>query len=222
MARKVIKAPREGVPASNQTLGPPPRSGLSRPSSNRRVMRQDTVEARSQADEIIQQAKQEALNIRSEAEAWRQQGFDKGYAEGIEIGKGEMTEAILRINRENDARFQHFERDLVKLSLSIAEKIIGDQLRVEPNTITDIVAKAIQGVRHQKEIFIRVNPEEYETIAASKYLLVEQLSRAQDVDIRPDPDIAQGGCLIESETGSIDASVEKQIAAIEKILLGDV
>jgi type III secretion system HrpE/YscL family protein len=221
MERKIIRGgPREGGEEApkGRKLSQPPRGGLAR--GERRVMRQDHVEAENKAKEIIREAMLQADDIRANAHEHNRKGFEEGHQQGFEQGKSEWTERILQMNRENEARFMHFERDLVRLGLHIAEKIIGEQLRVEPNTITEIVAKAIHGVRHQKEIFIRVSPEDYETISASKFRLIEQLSRAQDIDIRADPEIQQGGCLIESETGSIDASLEKQIAAIEKILLG--
>lgn len=215
---KVIKGSGGGAPSGRAIA---PRSGLARGGGGNRVVQRGVAEAQNSAQEIILKAQQEAEQIRSQAEEYRQKGLEEGLVEGREIGKAEMTEAILRMNRENEARYRHFERDLVKLSLTIAEKIVGEQMRVEPNTITDIVANALQAVRHQREIYIRVNTEDYETIAAQKYMLVEQLSRASDIDIRPDPEIERGGCLVESEQGTIDASLEKQLNAIEKILLGE-
>jgi flagellar biosynthesis/type III secretory pathway protein FliH len=195
-------------------IPPPARSGGG-------VVSRDLVDARSEAQRIIQDAVSEATRIREQAEAYRQQGYNDGYAEGLDLGKAEMTEVMLRINRENEAKFRFFEHDLVKLALRISEKIIGEQLRVEPSSVNQIVAKALGAVRHQREIYLRVNPEDFELIREHKYLLLEQLSRAQDIDIRPDGEVEKGGCLIESETGTIEATLEKQLKAIEKILLGD-
>lgn len=182
---------------------------------------QTEASARNEAQRIIQEAADEAARIRAQAEEYRQRGYDEGYAEGVQQAQAEWTETILRLNRENEAKFRFFENDLVKLSLRISEKIIGEQLRIEPSSVTQIVAKALEAVRHQREIYLRVNPDEYELINENKYLLLEQLSRANDIDIRPDPDVAKGGCRIESETGTIEANLEKQLTAMEKILLGE-
>jgi len=219
MSGKVIKG--SGGSAAGAPPGRVVGGGRSLGRSSGRVMSRGTLDAQNEAAQIREKAMQEAQQIRDEAEAYRQRHKEEGFQEGIELGKAEMTEAILRMNRENEARYRHFEYDLVKLSMTIAEKIIGEQLTIAPNTITDIVAKALLNVRHQKEIFIRVNPDDFDTISNQKYMLLEQLSRANDIDIRPDPEIAQGGCLIESETGTVDASLEKQLAAIERLLLGD-
>ncbi len=203
-------------PASRPSAG-----GYPRPGGSRSVMSGEEVKAKSAAQEIIQRAQEEAALIRSQAEDYRQKGYDDGYAEGTDTGKAEWTETILRINRENDAKFKYFEHDLVRLAVRVAEKIIGEQLRLEPGSITQIVANALGGVRHQREIFLRVNPDDFEVVRENKYLLLEQLSRAQDLDIRPDPAVEQGGCLIESETGTIEATLDKQLDSIQKILLGE-
>lgn len=191
-----------------------------RPAARGRVLTQGDQEARNQASGIVQQAQAQAEQIRAQAEEYRQKGYEDGFAAGLEEGKSDYTEAILNMNRENDKKFKHFEPEVVKLAIKIAEKIIGHEVQLHPDTIAKIVQKALGAVRHQREIFIRVNPEDYDVIAQSKPLLLDALSRAQDLDIRSDGNITRGGCRIESEIGTIEASIEKQLASIEKILLG--
>lgn len=207
-----------GYPAPNRPPGPayPPR-----PNPNAVISAED-VKARTSAQEIIRHAQEEAALIRAQAEEFRQKGYDDGFQEGLEQGKAELTETLLRLNREHEAQFLYFERDLVKLAIRIAEKIVGDNLRTDPNSVTDIVANALNPVRHQREIYLRVNPEDFETIRTHKNVLLQQLSRAQDIDIRPDAGVSKGGCLIESPTGTIEATLEKQLESIQKILLGEI
>lgn len=221
---KVIKGGGGNYPSANPSYSSGNRPGAGYPRGGQPRVQKYTAEdvnARSEAQSIIQHATEEAGIIRSQAEAYRQQGYDDGYQAGIEQGKAEWMEQCLRLNRENEAKFRFFEHDLVRLAVRVAEKIIGEQLRLEPKSITELVGNALGGVRHQREIYVRVNPEDYELINEHKYLLLDKLSRAQDIDIRPDPEVPRGGCLIESETGTIEATVEKQLEAIEKILLGE-
>ncbi|TNE43877.1 MAG: hypothetical protein EP343_32425 [Deltaproteobacteria bacterium] len=221
---KVIKGGGGSYPSANPGYPQGGRSGGGFQRSGQPRVQKYTAEdvnARSEAQSIIQHATEEAALIRSQAEAYRQQGYEEGYRAGIEQGKSEWMENVLRLNRENEAKFRFFEHDLVRLSVRVAEKIIGEQLRLEPKSITELVGNALTAVRHQREIFLRVNPDDYDLINEHKYLLLDKLSRAQDIDIRPDPGVPPGGCLIESETGTIEATVEKQLEAIEKILLGE-
>ncbi len=185
------------------------------------VIQRDELEARSKAQEIIQQAQYEADKIRSQAEEYRQRGYEEGYHQGYEEGKAHLTETILGLNRENEERFKQLEPQLVQLAVRIAEKLIGEQLTLTPETITNIVRNALGAVRHQQEIYMRVNPDDYEMIINEKPRLLDALSRARDIDIRADPTIERGGCLIESEIGTIEATLSQQLKTIEKILLGN-
>ena len=184
------------------------------------VIQRDELEARNRGQEVIQQAHVEAERIRSQAEEYRQKGYEDGFQTGFEEGKAQLTETIISLNQENAERFKNYEPELVKLSVRIAEKIIGSQLKLSPEILVKIVQKALGAVRHQREIYMRVNPDDYDTIINEKPLLLDSLSRARDIDIRSDPSVAKGGCLIESEIGTIEATLEQQLKAIEKMLIG--
>jgi len=43
----------------------------------------------------------------------------------------------------------------------------------------------------------------------------------RQVEILPDPSVARGGCVVESEFGSINASVDAQIDEIARAVLGE-
>ncbi|MCB9638799.1 MAG: type III secretion system stator protein SctL [Myxococcales bacterium] len=216
------------IKGGGATLGPPPAArpavggysgGYSNPASNRVISAAD-VKAQSSAQEIVQKAQMDAERIRAQAEEYRQRGYEEGYQAGLEEGKQELTDTILQLNQQNQDRFRNYEPELVKLAMRIAEKIIGEQVKIAPETVVGIVSKALGNVRHQREIYVRVNPDDYDTIQEHKPMLLERLSRAQDIDIRPDANISPGSCRIESEIGTIDANLKNQLAAIERALLG--
>lgn len=222
---KVIKAggsalgpPPAARPAIGAYSGTPPNT-FGQPAPNR-VISGAEIKAQGSAQEIILKAQSDAERIRMQAEEYRQRGFEEGYQAGFEEGKQELTATILDLNRQNQERFKHYEPELVKLAMRIAEKIIGEQVKISPETVVGIVSKALGNVRHQRDIYVRVNPDDYDTIMQHKPVLLERLSRAQDIDIRPDANIAAGSCRIESEIGTIDANLQNQLAAIERALLG--
>jgi type III secretion protein L len=169
---------------------------------------------------ILLEAQEKAREIVATAEEHVQKGYDQGYQDGIQQAQSEWVERLFQLNEAHEKVLRHLEPQLVELAIEIATKMIGRKLEVEPDIIVDIVANALEGVRHQREIFIRVNPDDYPAVEQHKPALLERLSRAQDLDIRSDEDIQRGGCKIESGIGTIDASLEKQLETIEKILLG--
>jgi len=175
----------------------------------------------NRADGIIEKARNEAGRIISQAEIQRQQAQEEGYKQGMDQGKTEWIEAVNQIYKKNEEQFLQLEPDLVRISFETATKLIELELQETPEIVVHIVSKALGAVRHQKEIYVRVHPEDYDQIIQHKNKLLDQLSRAHDIDIRPDNMIQRGGCLIESETGTIEATIQKQLKSIEKLLLGD-
>ena len=67
-------------------------------------------------------------------------------------------------------------------------------------------------------ITVRVNPADLPVIEERGQRL-ERAGREQLLDIVPDPLVAAGGCVIESESGAIDAQLETQLRVLERALL---
>jgi len=57
-----------------------------------------------------------------------------------------------------------------------------------------------------------------EIIRENRSALIEVLSRAKEISIREDPDVARYGVVIETDAGTIDAQLETQLDVIEGVL----
>ncbi len=84
------------------------------------------------------------------------------------------------------------------------------------------MAQALKTVRHQRDVNIRVNPAQVAALETHKKTLLGALSRAKDVQIRADPSIRPGGCVIETELGILDADLRTQMEILERALQGGV
>jgi len=109
------------------------------------------------------------------------------------------------------------------LVLSCANGECFDHVGPEPipsrEAVVDIVKQALsEKARQRREIFLRVNPEDLQHIRENKPALLEVLSRAKEIGIREDPDVAVGGAVIETDAGIIDAQLETQLAVFERVL----
>jgi type III secretion protein L len=213
---KIIKGSKAPDP-----VAPPRISARDRLSSSvkGRVIEGEIYDARLRAKQIIEDAMAEAEKIRASAEEYRKEQGEKGFEKGYQDGLAQATEILLRA-REEYARLLHgAEAQMVKLAIKVARKIIGREFKVNPRTILDVVSQAISAVRQQSEIIIRVNPSDLEVLVKNKEKLIGVLGRAKDLDIRGDKSVKRGGCVIDSEIGTIDAQLDTQLAMIEKILL---
>jgi type III secretion protein L len=217
---KVIKRKEAGELAtqSPRATKPPRRSGHGQGRGRKPIIEKEIVGAEKEARRIISDAKTEAKRIVEEA---RQEAVglrEQGYAEGYEDGLGQYTEKTVRALADVDKMKSALEPEYIKLVKACVEKIIGKELRSEPKTIISIVRSALKDATQQREINVRVNPQDVETLRSNQRRLFDVLARAGKVEIREDDTVKRGGCIVVTELGTIDASLDRQLAALNVAL----
>jgi flagellar biosynthesis/type III secretory pathway protein FliH len=98
---------------------------------------------------------------------------------------------------------------------------LGKALELDPELVLSIAAGAIESVRHQRELVLRVNPEDAALMRNSRKKLMDMLGRTKDIAVREDPEVARGGCIVETENGTVDAQLKTQLQMLELALLGE-
>lgn len=169
----------------------------------RRILRT----ARENADEMAAQARHEADQVRAEA-----------YRAGRDAAESEIVENVLAIREQRAQSWQTIERDVLKLSCKIAAKIIGRELAQDETARAEIVLTALRQARQQDLLVVRVNAKDLPRLEQLREQ-VGGFNRAQNVDFVADQAVAEGGCIIESTSGTIDARLETQLRIIENSLL---
>jgi flagellar assembly protein FliH len=155
------------------------------------------------------------------------EAFAKGYAQGERAGLeagGKRAEAMLRrvaqtltdLASLRETLMQQTERQMVQLALTIARRITYREVSIDPDLIAAMAHVALKKLGTASPATIRLNPEDYTVVARDG----ERWGGAQ-VHVVPDPAIARGGCLVESEFGRIDASIDRQFEEMTRALLGD-
>ncbi|GAC43127.1 FliH/SctL family protein [Paenibacillus popilliae] len=206
-------------------------------------------DAQSFAEEHLRQATEEAERMKTEAqsqiEAWweerRQQdelliesirsgSNETGYQEGIERAKHEIKEAYERKIAEAEAvlrqayqakeqLIQEAEPFVVSLSFAVAEKIIQKQLSVEREIVLELARKTLSRKRESGTITLCVSPEQFAYVHAAREELSLAVDSQAELQVIPDSSVNDGGCVVRSALGSIDARIDTQLAEIKKALM---
>jgi flagellar assembly protein FliH len=159
--------------------------------------------------------------------ALEREAFAKGYAQGERAGLeagGKRAEAMLRRVAQTltdlaglrETLIQQTERQMVQLALTIARRIVLREVSLDPELIAAMAHVALKKLGTSSPATIRLNPEDYTVVAHDG----ERWGGGQ-VTVVPDPAISRGGCLVESEFGRIDASIDRQFDEMTRALLGD-
>lgn len=185
--------------------------------SDRRVVKATDVGTVRAAADILAAAEAEAARIREEAKAAFEAERQRGYAQGVAEGKMEIAAQKLDLVDASVSFMEGVEEkmaDVVMKALRSFVVDVGDR-----KMVVQIVRKTMAAViRTQKQVVLKVAPEMVATVTArvaefrAAYPIVETL------DVVADARLSGAACVLETEAGVADASVETQLAAIEKSL----
>lgn len=177
---------------------------------------QPEIDARwAELDRERDRLNEERHLIEEERQAALEQAREEGYREGF----AKMNEMIFDLTEKKREVFTQAEADIIRLSIRVAARIIGRELRQHPDTIADIVTQAIQTVRNQTKITVRVNPDDLDSLAKSRDQVMGRIGQSKIVDFQSDVKVQPGGCIIESEAGTVNAQLKTQLEVMEKVLL---
>jgi type III secretion protein L len=174
-----------------------------------REAQQIVADAQVQADAIVAGA-QEAL------EAERQ----RGYAQGLEEAQLDQAEQMIENVSRTIDYFSKVEGRVVDLVMQSIQKIVSEFDDTERVVIT--VKNVLAVVRNRKQMTLRLNPQQVDLIKARVNDLLAAYPGVGFLDIVADARIKLDACILESDIGLVEASMEGQIAALrsafEKVL----
>ena len=169
----------------------------------------------------------EAVTIPKETlERARQVGYDAGFSAGLSEGRAEVQLAVERLASllgELAAARDEFlfsaEEFVVDLSVKIARKILDGALEVDRSLLSKVVSSALRRVSADEPVSVRVHPEDSATLSAEKIEAALGAVGAMDkVRIVPDSAVEEGGCILDTSWGSIDAQLSTQLELVRKAL----
>ncbi|HHV61037.1 MAG TPA: hypothetical protein GXX51_00100 [Firmicutes bacterium] len=179
-------------------------------------------DAHRSAKAAIEEAESRAAEIEETA---RLKGYEEGYQRGREEALGQAKDLI---NLLEDARhalvslrrdvIRRAESDIAGLAVSIAEKILHQKIEADESVVLGMVKEALLHVKDSGFVRIRVSPWDIERVTVFKDDLAKMVKDAGEIAIEQDPRVEQGGCIIETEFGTVDARIRRQLSEIKEVL----
>jgi type III secretion protein L len=182
------------------------------------ITKRQIVEARVEARRLVAAAEAEAAAIGAKAETEATERRETAYREGYETALLEWNNLLLEARENRDNAIAGIEQDLLRLAVKLAEKIIGRELKHDPKTFADIVTHALRNLRRNEMVTVRVNPADF-AIAEGCRDRLDPAGRGRFLEVVADPRVSAAGCVIESQSGAIDAQLETQLRVLELALL---
>ena len=165
---------------------------------------------RSQDRNLISRAQEEAVAIR---EAAKQDGFKEG------INKAESAIAELKNNLSEFYTYKETEC-ILDIAVEIAKKIIKKETQTDSAATLAIIKEALEEVnKTENKITIKVMPKDVEIVRDKIPEMISSDYYEAQVIVVPDNTIKEGGVIIETSNGIVDATIGTQLEIIKKALI---
>ena len=193
----------------------------------------------AQAEGVVEEARRERERLIAGAadigfkegearghEAGLHAGFDEGrrtvfeeHARQIAAIEAGWTRALDDFESRRARILEESRRDVLRLALEIAQRATHRAVAADEAAVEAQLAAAIHAVLEPHSIVALIHPDDAELAAAAMPRLVARLSGSPHIEIRPDPALAHGECIIRTTGGEVDARLSTQLDRIAETLL---
>ncbi|MCL2565195.1 MAG: FliH/SctL family protein [Defluviitaleaceae bacterium] len=177
-----------------------------------------TAKAQAEAEGILEKARLEAESLR---ESSGKEGYDKGYNEGLkdtEQMKQEAREIVESAHIERGETIKTAEPEIIELVSKLTKKLLLDEAEINPDVIAILVRSGLSQTTLSSDIKVRVSKYDYENLLDRKDQIISSFEGISNLDFSEDLALPAGGCVIETEFGQVDASMDKQCDELIKNL----
>jgi flagellar biosynthesis/type III secretory pathway protein FliH len=171
------------------------------------IVRAELQSVRERASRILADAAEEAEALRAAA---REQGRAAGLADA--------ARQLLEVARARASALQEVQQSGLHAVLLVAAALLGDAVRAEPERILELLDPQLERVRRARWVVLHLHPEDARWLEQHAPELSERAGYAGQLELRADPEIARGGCLLESNLGELDARIETRLAELDSAL----
>lgn len=183
--------------------------------------------AEKKAKQIIQEAESEKKSIINEKDQIYSELKTKAETEGLKEAqaevdklKSDLANLISNFEAEFSREKDRIRKDIVELAIKIASIIIDVKLEVEADIINNIIADMLNKIDdNHNDIVVRVNPELIPYVAENQFY---QHINKKNIDFVSDPELKKGDCVVETNLGGKEGSLEHKLDLIKTELLKEV
>jgi flagellar biosynthesis/type III secretory pathway protein FliH len=171
------------------------------------------TEREHQAPGLSLQEVEDRLNrARSEAIASTEGRLRAEFESRARVEAEKIRHALELFQGERRDYFSRVESDVVHLALSIAAKILHREAQVDTMLVAALVRVAIEKLHDGSRVSVRVPPAEAEKW---RIFLANPLN-SSTVEIVEDAHLEPGDCVLETDLGSANFSIEAQLKEVER------
>ena len=166
---------------------------------------------------LISRAQEEADTIKETA-------AKEGYRAGIEQAESDIIALRSKIADFISSKQEVFEfiaPDILEISVDIARKIIKKEVEQDPQVILNSIVDVMRTLsKEEPRITVKLNPLQVDLVKTELPEYISSMGIDAKITVIGDDTIEEGGCILNTNNGIVDASLDTQLEIIKETLKG--
>jgi hypothetical protein len=129
-----------------------------------------------------------------------------------------FEEAVELLGHERQRVFEQTASQLAELAAVIARRVIAREISLHPALVFDLVREGLDALGKHDRVVVRLGQGFESQRASLEQRLQDRGSRAE---VRIEQQLPEHACLVETELGQVDESVESRLATLLQALTPD-
>ena len=181
-------------------------------------------EAQANAKKIADKAREQAIS----------EGQVRGYEEGLAKARQEVEQEYLQkfsglagvienLGKKLEADFSELvklnEPRLIRVWTEMLRRMLYRQVELNPDTIDSVLSELLSRLSDKNQILIYVCPDDMKQLEGeldTKFR--EALRGTKKLELKSDPNIERGSCIVETGLGVYDARWKTQMSQVESVV----
>jgi flagellar assembly protein FliH len=188
-----------------------------------RLVAQQTGIAEIERASIEERVEKEALGRlkQIQEEAYKQayllgleEGREKAYQETSDMISSRLVSLeslVASVENLKPDLISFNESHIVRLAYTMAKKIAMDEIVEKPELILNVVNQAIQGAQSDESVTVRVSQQDLDFIDQMREKLGKKFESLKKAKFEASDTVSTGGCVVETNYGDVDATVEQRV-----------
>lgn len=186
--------------------------------------------AQIQAEQLLEEARQEGEALAEQAQNnGYLEGFEKGYQEAAQEFHSQydpimvqVADILDQLSEYQSQSLREQEHNLIELSITVARRILGQNLQADPGAVTQLFQELVEDNSREEYIKITLSPDLLPIQAKAGEKVRKLLTDlGANVTVAVDPELSQGGAVLETPKGVVDVSIETQLNNLKAAALDE-
>lgn len=157
-----------------------------------------------------------------EAEQIKQSAYQEGFNAGLQQAQADLENFRNTLGAfvgAEDRVFQEIAPNILSIAVDIAQKIIKTEVKADPQIVLNTVLDVLKTLsKNEPKITIRVNPVQVQYIKDTLPEEIRLMGMETKLSVLSDEGIMEGGCIVQTNNGMVDASIEAQLDIVQNAL----